>query len=221
MDGVDRGQWTALTWLAPKPGGLRSPAVLMSPCGLNPNSHRDLRAGVIAPWLGNPSCDNPFDARKKPYSANRCMSERCVSCTDRIDSKPPETRIVQRQVATRAPTLFQNRNSPSPNSSRRVCSLRFCLKCDPSSQSLESRRSHCNPRIHQPLTLHAGQSNLHLTLNRSTYGFTTRNPMSDLSETLRGRCPCARNALLLDALQNGRPKPMVHRRNRLAGSHMR
>jgi hypothetical protein len=45
--------------------------------------------------------------------------------------------------------------------------------------------------------------------------------MSDLPETLPSRYPGTDDALLLDALQNGRPEPMVHRGDRFAGSYLR
>lgn len=73
----------------------------------------------------------------------------------------------------------------------------------------------------KPPLLHAGQTNPHLTLYPFIYGFTTRNPMSDLPETLPSRYPGTDDALLLDALQNGRPEPMVHRGDRFAGSYLR
>lgn len=48
-------------------------------------------------WLCNPSWIAPGNARKKLHSASRCMTERCVSWPDRIDSNPPAPRLELRQ----------------------------------------------------------------------------------------------------------------------------
>lgn len=49
----------------------------------------------------------------------------------------------------------------------------------------------------------------------------TRNPVPNLSQVLPGRYQGSLDALLLDAMQNGRPKPLVLRGSRTARKHQR